>query len=402
MTAFLSDQFAEAINPKTGLPCGNKMKEAYLNKKDLYAMIAMSAFDNRYEDNLEFWPEGTEIEIDGQKIICGNKTHKNPSGKERRSVGKVLNLAATYGMSGATAGARLGKSREDGEALLDNFFSGFPNVKLAIDYSKEFLKTNGYVEDFYGRRRHLPEISAPPYAVSYVNPEEEMSQVFNPFIGCENRDYNTPLKQKWIDKVRQKVQASQDWRRKKAAEDNKPFVENDEMSNAAFEKLAAEALKEGILLTANTGRRAQAERQCFNARIQGGAATLTKLAMVDISRDKELNDYHAQLIIPVHDELLVECPEFYADKVEVRLPDVMTGAAKGGGINIPQSCDPYNVTRWYAEEMAASITDTFKKLMDSGLSKEAALDKIYADHCEIPQSAILDVVEGRTPDEVIF
>lgn len=48
------------------------MYEAYNNKKDLYAMIAQSAYDNEYWENLEFYPEGTEVEIDGKKIIAGN------------------------------------------------------------------------------------------------------------------------------------------------------------------------------------------------------------------------------------------------------------------------------------------------------------------------------------------
>ena len=64
----------------------------------------------------------------------------NKAGKERRSVGKVLNLAATYGMSGKTAGIRLGyegdEAREKGEELLNNFFTGFSGVKKAIDDSR--------------------------------------------------------------------------------------------------------------------------------------------------------------------------------------------------------------------------------------------------------------------------
>lgn len=48
------------------------MYEAYTTGKDLYAMIAQSAFDNNYEDNLEFWVPGTELEIDGKKIVSGS------------------------------------------------------------------------------------------------------------------------------------------------------------------------------------------------------------------------------------------------------------------------------------------------------------------------------------------
>lgn len=60
----------------TFLSNDSKMLEAYKTSKDLYAMIAQSAYDNKYEENLEFWPEGTEIEIDGKKVIAGD--NKDP------------------------------------------------------------------------------------------------------------------------------------------------------------------------------------------------------------------------------------------------------------------------------------------------------------------------------------
>ena len=66
LKAFLSD---ENNNPKL---CVNKMKQAYMADKDLYAMIAQSAFNNRYEDNLEFWPEFEKIVVDGHEIVCGS------------------------------------------------------------------------------------------------------------------------------------------------------------------------------------------------------------------------------------------------------------------------------------------------------------------------------------------
>ena len=178
-----------ARNPKL---CVNKMKEAYMADKDLYAMIAQSAYNNKYEDNLEFYPEGTELEIDGKKVIAGHKTHKNPDGKDRRSTGKVLNLASSYGMSGPTAGIRLGytgdEAREKGNELLDSFFRGFPAVDKAIEESKKFLKVNGYVEDFYGRRRHLGEINLPDYEIKPL--EDEIA--FNPFLNC-----NKPAKKSY-------------------------------------------------------------------------------------------------------------------------------------------------------------------------------------------------------------
>ena len=73
--------------------CGSKdMKQAYKDSKDLYVVIAQQIFHNKYEDNLEFYPEGTVIEVEGKKIVCGKDTNVNIEGKKRRSVAKMVNL----------------------------------------------------------------------------------------------------------------------------------------------------------------------------------------------------------------------------------------------------------------------------------------------------------------------
>ena len=371
------------------------MINAYLNGQDLYAVIAQSMYDNNYEDNLEFYPAGTELDIDGHKVIAGNKTHLNKAGKERRAAGKTMQLATCYGMSGATAGQRMGKSKEEGQALMDKFFEKFVELKQAIEQSKEDLKKRAknntgeapYVEDWAGRRRHLPDYTLPPYEVHLENE----SPVFNPFLDCvdQQNPADLALKAKWEQAVENKVAASQEWQKKK----NPDFKGNKEMSNTAHKNLAQEALQDHVIIRANTGRIAQAERQCFNARIQGGAASLTKLAMVNIFKDERLRSMGAYLIITVHDEVLVECPEQYADEVEKILPEIMVNTAKEAGIDVPMKCDPYNVTRWYCDEYAVAIQEEYKKLEKSGLSKEDSLNKLYETHTELPPAAILKTVE---------
>ena len=118
------------------------MINAYKEGKDLYAVIAQKMFNNRYEDNLEFYPEGTKIIIDGKEIICGNKTNLNKKGKERRSNAKTMLLGILYGMSAKTTGEGMGKSYEEGKALIDNFYKGFPKVKKWIDKTKEDVYKN--------------------------------------------------------------------------------------------------------------------------------------------------------------------------------------------------------------------------------------------------------------------
>ena len=367
------------------------MYKAYMEGKDLYAMIAQSAFDNNYEDNLEFWPEGTELELDGQKVIAGHKTHLNPDGKERRSVGKVLNLAATYGMGGATAGATLGKSREEGERLLENFFKGFGGVKVAIEQSKDFLRKNEYVEDFIGRRRRLTDINLPKYTVELKAKSGEDTN-FNPFLICKNREIKDPKIIKWENRINDEIKKFQSFIQKKAEESGKPFEPTGEMSSKAFDKIQKEAYADGIIISANTGKIAQAERQCFNARIQGSAASLTKIAMIDIANDPQLKEWGAELIITVHDEVLVECPEKYADLVEKRLPEIMVNAAKKVGDDVPQSCDPYNVSRWYCDSAAAAILKEYKKVEKEN-DRDTAINFVVKNHTEIPRDAIVKTIE---------
>ena len=73
------------------------MIEAYQEGKDLYSVIASMSFGRKYEDCLEFYPEGTEIEFEGKKVICGHKTHQNEEGKRYRSMAKSILLGRPKG-----------------------------------------------------------------------------------------------------------------------------------------------------------------------------------------------------------------------------------------------------------------------------------------------------------------
>jgi DNA polymerase I-like protein with 3'-5' exonuclease and polymerase domains len=280
-------------------------------------------------------------------------------------------------MSGAGAGSLMGKSAKEGKEMLDKYFSMFPGLKAAIDKSKELLLKNGYVTDLIGRRRHLPDIYLPAYEAKYLD-EQKNNQNFNPIICCEDRNIEDPTLLSYITKA-------------KATKTNKDF-----------DVLAKDAYKHGILLTANTGRIAQAERQCFNATIQGSAGTLTKKAMIDIFNDQQLRAWRAELIITVHDEVLVECPEEYAEQVEKRLPEIMINAAKELGITQPNmQCDPYNVSRWYADSAAVAIRDEFSKLekkcADSMPAEDVhkyVLEKVIENHKEFPANSIISVIEN--------
>lgn len=69
------------------------------------------------------------------------------------------------------------------------------------------------------------------------------------------------------------------------------------------------------LASSNFNIRQGAERIALNTPIQGSAADLIKLAMIRVHRALEENYPQAKLLLQVHDELIVECPEEIADRV---------------------------------------------------------------------------------------
>ncbi len=76
--------------------------------------------------------------------------------------------------------------------------------------------------------------------------------------------------------------------------------------------------------------KALAERQAVNTLIQGSAADIIKLAMLAVSKDKQLQSYQAELLLQVHDELVLEVPEEYAEKAGARVAELMAKVSPNG------------------------------------------------------------------------
>ncbi len=74
--------------------------------------------------------------------------------------------------------------------------------------------------------------------------------------------------------------------------------------------------------TVNT--RKAGERIAINTPVQGSAADIIKVAMVRL--DEALRGTKAEMLLQVHDELLVECPKKDADRIAATMRSVMEGA----------------------------------------------------------------------------
>jgi DNA polymerase-1 len=78
----------------------------------------------------------------------------------------------------------------------------------------------------------------------------------------------------------------------------------------------------------NHAIRGSAERMAMNTPIQGTAADLMKLAMIELDRRLEKDGYESKLTIQVHDEVVLDCPKSEVKDVQKMVCDVMEHSMK--------------------------------------------------------------------------
>lgn len=290
-----------------------KMIEAYQKGKDLYAEIASLSFNTTYDNCLEFRPDGTT----------------NPEGKNRRSQAKSILLGVLYGRGVPSIAEQLGVSTKKAQTIKDSVFKGFPAIPKFEEDSLNMAYELGYVTTLWGRKRRLPALQLDEYEFVWKNGAPPQDDLLD-FTGMNEpiyEDGEVPENRKnyYLRKLRGC------WGSEKR-------------------KIFEEASDEGIKIIDNGGRIADAQRQCVNARIQGSAADMSKLAMILVGNDERLKELGFRLLIPVHDELIAECPEEHMKECSERFAELMSKAA-GSKLEIPIKCDVEITKQWYGERI---------------------------------------------------
>ncbi len=98
------------------------------------------------------------------------------------------------------------------------------------------------------------------------------------------------------------------------------------------------------LKSSNFNVRSGAERIALNTPIQGTAADLIKLAMIRVETALNENFPEAELLLQVHDELIVECPEAIAPQVAELISREMEGVAS---LSVPLTAEAKFGKSWY-------------------------------------------------------
>ena len=98
------------------------------------------------------------------------------------------------------------------------------------------------------------------------------------------------------------------------------------------------------LKASNFNVRSGAERIALNTPIQGTAADLIKLAMIRVENALNEKFPEAQLLLQVHDELIVECPAELAPRVAELISREMEGIAQ---LKVPLTAEAKYGKSWY-------------------------------------------------------
>ena len=174
--------------------------------------------------------------------------------KEQRSRAKTANFGIIYGISAFGLSQRLGMTRTDSKALIEEYFASYPKVKEYMNNMIAMAKEKGYVETIYGRKRFLPDINSRNAAV---------------------RSFN--------------------------------------------------------------------ERNAINAPLQGSAADIIKVAMINVSRRMAAEGLQSKMVLQVHDELVFDAVASEAEKVAAIVTEEMENVIK---LSVPLVAEAGKGANW--------------------------------------------------------
>jgi DNA polymerase-1 len=163
---------------------------------------------------------------------------------EHRRRAKAVNFGIVYGISAHGLSQSLGVERSEAQAMIDRYFSAYPEVRRFLDDTVAAAHRDGYAVTMFGRKRRIPELKSSNYQL-----------------------------------------------------------------------------------------RSFGERTAMNHPMQGTAADIMKLAMVEVDRvlraeESRAEGLRARMVLQVHDELVFEASEGEAERLAAVAREAMTGVCE--------------------------------------------------------------------------
>ena len=98
------------------------------------------------------------------------------------------------------------------------------------------------------------------------------------------------------------------------------------------------------LKSSNFNVRSFGERAAMNMPLQGSSADIIKIAMIGVHKRLKKGKYQAKLVLQVHDELVIDCPENEVEEVREILQSEMENAVQ---IKVPLTVEVGVGKNWY-------------------------------------------------------
>ena len=243
-----------------------------------------------YEKGMDFYSYMASIVFELPYEQC----LKHAEHGELRGQMKSIVLGLNYDMGLRSLASDIHKSVEETKAIYNKFFEKCPRIKQFKQEKAQFAKTHGYVETVLGRKRYFKYIGGPDFQ-------------------CDDKAVLSTL-----------MQLKNDW---------------------AINKLIADAGKEGIKVVDLRNQKVMESRQVVNSVIQGSASDMTKLAMVQFSKNERLKELGAHILLQIHDELIIEAPDENAKEAGDVLSKLMTDVGTDL-VGVKMVCEPGLMKFW--------------------------------------------------------
>lgn len=392
----------------------NLRNEEFPRGKDYYSQLASAAFNKPYwectefrkptkiEEFLTIVPEDYYVTLDdgktelakkvevGQKIVGKSEsvliTEKeavedgikfnngsvsikayhyeqgefNAEGKALRARAKGVQLGVVYSMGAATLSQQIGVELDEGKKILNDFFSTYKDIAYWREFNTKKMKNYGFMETPLGRRRRLPDVFLNPVEVKvYENQpiDNIFPNIFTNFIKVQDLEQSKE-KTKEISEIK-------NWKKK-------------ENLKEMYKSIGYSVIDNGVFLS-------RANTQCTNSVIQGGAADMTKMAMIKIYNNPILKKYGAKLRFLVHDEILIEAPVEHRAEVEKEFINCMVTAPENI-CKVKMICDAELETRWKLGHTCGKIKELFNK---------EGREAVYNQYAEFNKEDLDKIIDGN-------
>lgn len=288
------------------IPNGKQWRECFIAEKgnkllavDYSQQEARIASEVHKEPLMQdFFINGSEIYADMHCFVASlvfSKMYNNPNliitpnEKNERNKAKSITFKILFGGTAYTLAQDFSIEEEEAQKMIDSFLDSFPGLKQSFEDSKKEAVENGYV--------NICSLTEKKYFFPDFKLMQDMYKEFFSYFDDKYKSLSKEEKERFKSNL---------------------YEENPELKSIIR--------KAGKL-------KGKIERVSLNYPIQGSASTMIKLAMILIEKDNK--DLKSGLLLPVHDELVLEYSESIIEEKNKEIKEILFKAGKQICENVP-------------------------------------------------------------------